>query len=119
MQEIKLAITTASDGSATVTSTQNVKGFLYGLHYAPGTIATGGDLTISFVNGANAQTVLTVTNGGTSNVSWYPRGSSCGATGTSNSDNLIMIPIVGLPKVVVADGGSGGVGALYFYVLED
>lgn len=118
MRQIKLSITTAADGSATVTSTEFVNGLLYGFFYAPGTIATGGDLTISFVNSASAQTLLTITNAGTSNVSWYPRGSSCGATGTSTSDNLVMIPVIGYLKVVVAEGGNAASGALYGYVLE-
>ena len=118
MRVIQLAITTDADGAATVTGSEFCTGWLYGLRYVPGTIATGGDLTISWTLGSNAQTILTITNAGTSDVSWYPRSSSCGATGTSNSDNLIMVPFFGLPKVVVAQGGNGGAGSLYFYILE-
>lgn len=118
MREIRLDITTAGDGSATVTSTEMTVGVIYGLRYAPGTIATGADLTISWINGPTAQTILTITNAGTSATSWFPRSSSCGSTGTSTSDSLIMEPIVGSPKVVVAQGGSGGIGQLYFYILE-
>lgn len=116
---ITLTIATDGDGAATVTSTEHVNGLLYGLRYVPGTIDTGADLTISFTNSVITQTVLTITNAGTSAISWYPRVDTCGATGTALSANDQMVPIIGYLKVVVAQGAATKAGALYGIILVD
>lgn len=115
---VTLSITTAADGSATVKSAQAYNGLLYGLKYVPGTLATGADLTIGVTQSEYDATILTITDAGTSEVSWYPRNSTCGATGTSNSDALVYPPVVGHVQVVVAQGGNATSGTLYAYILD-
>lgn len=115
---VPLAITTTAGGAATVVS-ENHNGFLFGLKYVPGTLDTGADLTISTSQSECDITILTITNAGTSEVEWYPRLNSCGATGTANTDYLIMPPIIGALKVVVAQGGDTKTGKLYGMVLVE
>jgi hypothetical protein len=120
MRIIALPITTAADGTATVQQSENaVNGFLVEVIYVPGTLDTGADLTISIANSKVTKTLLTLTDAGTSTLTRYPRGSACGATGTVGTDGMQYIPVIGQFKVVVAQGGNAGVGALYFTVLED
>jgi hypothetical protein len=116
---IKLPIVCDTNGAATVQQSEvGVNGYLEEVVYVPGTIATGGDLTITVENSVQSKAILTLTDAGTSTLVKYPRGSGCGATGVVGTDAIQHIPVIGQFKVVVAQGGNGGAGALYFTVLE-
>jgi hypothetical protein len=117
-QLIKLAITVTAGGAATVVS-ENYNGLLYGLKYVPDTLDTGADLTITSTQSECDITILTITNAGTSEVEWYPRLNSCGATGAANTDYLVLPPVIGALKVVVAQGGVSMSGTLYGILLVD
>lgn len=113
-----LRITTAADGSATVKGSA-VLGKLYGILYTPGTIATGGDLTIT-CEGDVSHTLLVKANAGTSATWYYPRelqhnpADGAALTGTAGGDRAYPV-VDGTFKVVVAEGGNGGVGSVTFY----
>ena len=65
------------------------------------------DFTITTI-GDLPRSVITLTNVDCTSASqnYRPRESSCGATGTSNSDYTLMIPVVGDIKIVLAQGGA-------------
>ncbi len=115
---IPLIGTTNGDGDATIEAEQSVNGLLYGFIEDKGSLADGVDMTLSVVNSELAITLLTLTDANTDGTQYYPRGSSCGSTGTSNSDNLIMLPIVGLLKCVISQGGETKTGGVCAIVLE-
>tara|TARA_R100000808_G_scaffold8956_2_gene24947 strand:+ start:9133 stop:9504 length:372 start_codon:yes stop_codon:yes gene_type:complete len=110
--ETSVEITTDSGGDATVYLGSNLRGFVMSIRYEPGTLATGADLTITGEN--SGVPILTVTNGGTSNVAYYPRAlvnqvadAAAASTGTE------LIPLVDdRVKVVVAQGGNAVTGTI-------
>ncbi len=112
----KVDIVTASDGSATVYLTHSINrklnGFLVMLKYTPGTIATGADLTIT---GESSEIpILTKADAGTSPVWFYPRALlNAVADGAAASNPSEFIPIKDERiKIVVANGGNGGIGSI-------
>lgn len=109
---------TASGGTATIRSDRALDGFLWGLQRYKGTHDDGADLTLTVVNSNFTKTIITLTNADTDAAEWYPRASSCGATGTSNSDNMILIPVIGHLQLAVAQGGNAKTGGLYAIILE-
>ncbi len=115
---IPLIGTCSAGGAATVKATKSVNGLLYGIHEDKGTLADGVDLTLAVIQSEEPKTIITLTNANTDNNALYPRDSSCGDTGTSNSDNLIMKAVVGTLQLTIAQGGDGGIGGLYAYVIE-
>ena len=67
-----VAFTTIADGSATVYSGEFVNGRLLEVVYTYDDAATGADFTIT--GNTTGKALLTVTNAGTSTVTWRPRG---------------------------------------------
>jgi hypothetical protein len=119
LRVIPFVITCDASGDASVTQAEPmVNGYLWEVMYVPGTIATGGDVTLSVVNTVVTKTILTMTDAGTATLIKYPRGNACGATGTVGTDGIQLIPVVGKLKVVVAQGGNAGAGTLYVTVME-
>lgn len=115
---VTLVGTTDGNGDAIVTSTRAVNGLFYGLIEDKGTLSDGVDLTLASVQGETAITLLTLTNANTDQAEYYPRASSCGNTGTSNSDSMIMQPVVGHLRLTIAQGGATHTGGVYAFVLE-
>ncbi len=115
---IPLTLAVSAGGALTLADTNFINGLLWEVHYVPGTLDTGADLTISTINSAVAKTLLTITNAGTSTVNWYPRASTCGATGTVTTDNAVLLPVVGRLQVVVAQGGTSTTGTMVITILE-
>lgn len=109
-------IVTDASGNATVYLTHGLSrkpnGFLVMLKYTPGTIATGADLTIT--GETSGVPIATITNAGTSNVFYYPRAlNNLVADGSAGSVGSEFIPIKDERiKVVIAQGGNGGVGSI-------
>jgi len=121
MKVIHLPIVTDSNGIATVMASESVNGALWAVAVDIGDGATAlpntTDITLSVVNGALNTTLLTLTDVAADAV-LYPRGNSCGATGIVSTDGLILLPVIGVLKVVVAQGGDVQTGSLTVYVLE-
>ena len=115
---IPLVGTCSTGGDLVVKSTRSVNGMLYGIHEDKGTLASGVDMTLAVIQSEMPKTLLTLTNADTDNNAFYPRASSCGATGSATTDSLIMVPIVGTLQLTIAEGGSAGIGGLYVYVVE-
>lgn len=119
MRKINFNITCDASGDATVNHTSVIMGKLYAILYKPGTIATGATLTVTN-QGIFAKPLLTKSSAGTSDTLYYPRdlvhGVADGAalTGTSGGDRCQPL-LNGIPRVVIASGGSGGVGSVVLF----
>jgi hypothetical protein len=119
-----VAITTAADGSATARTGKSVNGRVLEVRYDRGDIATGADFTIT--GNTSGKAVLTITNGGTADISWQPRqvihpvaNTGAGSALTYDGTNEIYEPIWLSDeeiKVVVAQGGNATSGTLTFIV---
>lgn len=112
----KADIVTDASGNATVYIAPSINaglnGFLVLLKYTPGTIATGADLTIT--GETSGIPILTKADAGTSIVFFYPRALLNAVADGAAADNASeFIPIKNERiKVVVAQGGNGGVGSI-------
>jgi len=112
----KADITTDSGGAATVYlehgPNRKPNGFLVALKYTPGTIATGADLTIT--GETSGIPIMAKSDAGTSTVWYYPRAfPNAVADGAAGTVAAQSIPIKDERiKIVVAQGGSGGVGSI-------
>ncbi|TXG78459.1 hypothetical protein E6Q11_00950 [Candidatus Dojkabacteria bacterium] len=119
----KADIVTAADGTATVYITPGINrgfnGFLVGLKYTPGTIDTGADLTITCEN--SGEPIMTKTNAGTSAVFYKPRAFANSVTdGAASTTPSEYIPIKDdRIKVVIAQGGNGGIGSIEAIVMTN
>lgn len=120
MNRIVFPITTAADGSASVTANSTI-GKLYAIEYQPGTIATGATVTVTCENGAYSKPLLTKASAGTSNLLFYPRdlvhavADGAALTGTSGGDRALPV-VAGIVKVVIASGGDKTSGVMIVYV---
>jgi hypothetical protein len=113
------SLTCDAGGNASVTG-RAIIGKLVAISYRPGTIATGATLTVTCEDGVYSKPLLTLANAGTSNLTQYPRdlmnavADGSALTGTAGGDRTQPI-MNGAPKVVIASGGSGGVGSVIVY----
>jgi len=119
MKNRTLSITCNGSGAATVNDDTAIFGELYAIEYRPGTIATGATITVT-CEGGGSKPLLTKASAGTSNSWYYPRdlvhavADGAALTGTSGGDRCEPI-LSGRVRVVVASGGSGGVGVVEIY----
>lgn len=125
INRIKIAnlITDASGDATGYADTGHSGGLLSAIRYVvDGTSPydTGADFTITEED--TGQALLTVTNSGTSSVTYYPRAATVStanaallyaAGGTAVSD---LMPVAGRIKVVVAQGGNAKIGNFYLYL---
>lgn len=121
---LELTGTTESDGSLTINAPGLIIGQLEAVEWIVGTFATGVDATLSEQSryGGVARTLLTLTNAD-ANAVYYPRyvvHSEAGAalTGTSGGDRTKAF-LFGIPRLVVAEGGSGKTGSMILYYWSD
>lgn len=118
----KATITTDSSGNAEVylqnSNNYGLNGFLVELKYTPGTIATGADLTITTESG---RPIMTKADAGTVAVWYMPRALlNAVADGAPSTNASEFIPIKNERiKVVVAQGGNGGIGSIEATVLNN
>jgi hypothetical protein len=118
---VKVNITTDASGNATVYLSPgnniNPNGLLVCLIYTPGTIATGADLTITTEN--RGIPIMVKANAGTSPVVYNPRAfPNAVADGAAGTVATELIPVKDERiKVVVAEGGNGGVGSIEAILL--
>ena len=112
----KADIVTDASGDATVYishgASRKPNGFLVALIYTPGTIATGADLTITTED--RAIPILTKADAGTGVAFYYPRALiNAVADAAVSTASTEFIPIKDERiKVVVAQGGNGGIGSI-------
>lgn len=107
-------ITTTAGGDATVYSGL-INGRILGIRYMPGTLDTGADLTIT--TETTGQSVLALTDAGTSNIWRYPVQLRHKAADGSDASSPEYINAVNERiKVVVAQGGSSLTGSIGFLV---
>lgn len=114
----RLAFTTASDGSATVTDDTYIQpSLLYAVMSDVAALDNTADITISvtYPNGTD-YTVLTLTNQTAFGV-YYPRLVEHDNTGTVLTTTTIPV-VEGKLKFVVAQGGNALSGALTFILTE-
>lgn len=119
-----LAFTTAADGSATVRSGFPVNGRIQEVTYTYDDADTGADFTVT--GNTTGRAVLTITNAGTSTVTWKPRevvhpiaNTGAGAALTYDGTNEIYDSFWLVDeeiKLVVASGGNAKSGTLTFIV---
>ena len=118
----KVDITTDASGDATVylshSNNRGVNGFLAEIKYTPGTIATGADLTITTESG---KPIMTKADAGTSLAFYYPRALlNAVADGAAATSPTEFIPIKDERiKVIVAQGGNGGVGSIEVLLISN
>lgn len=117
-----LAITTNSSGAATVYS-PTLQGRVVQVTYVPhasSPLDTGADFTVTEEDTGNA--ILTITNVGTSTVSYAPRQATHSVAGAAalyaggGSAVLDLIAVKGRIKLVVAQGGNTLQGTLYVWM---
>ena len=110
-------ITTDASGDAIVYSGL-VRGVVKAITYVPGTIVTGADLVITAEDSGLA--ILTVTNAGTSTVTWHPRAiPNKVADASAFTDTDVELPLFDERiKCVVAQGGATKTGTINFYTEE-
>lgn len=105
MKIIELAGTGTAGGALTVTGSEVINGFLEKIEMIYDDGATGSDLTFTS-EGPVSQPLLTVTDAGTADLTWYPRTlANKVADASAFTDWADKIFIVGKPQVVVAQGG--------------
>lgn len=116
-------IVTDASGDATVYLThglsRKLNGFLVCLRYAPGTLDTGADLTIT--GETSGISIMTKANAGTSTVFFYPRALlNYVADGTAAAIPSEFIPIKDERiKIVVAQGGNAGSGSIEAILINN
>jgi len=122
MKKMRLYGTCSALGALTVTGERSISGLLVAIKYLDTSFAEGADIVISTTSADGLNTnLLTITDGDAS-ATYYPRHvvhSEAGAalTGTAGGDRTMPL-LEGVPKMVVADGGNGGVGGVILYWLE-
>lgn len=121
VSKIKASITCDASGDATSTVVGVAYGRLVAVGYVPGSFATGVDLTVTDEGGA---TLFSLTNAGLSARYIRPSQDITGNTGTAitdganNPDSNRDIWIGGKIKIVAAQGGNLGAGALHLVIDE-
>ena len=121
MKIIELAGTTAADGSLTLTGDKKVTGYLERIDYDYIDAATGSDLVITTTGQAVSVPVTTVTDAGTSDVSWYPRtlaNKVADASAFTDVAEKIFLANESI-KCVVAQGGNAKQVRLLIYVSNE
>lgn len=116
--EYTVTITTNGSGAATVYLGSRIRGRIVALKYAPGTIDTGGDLTIT--GETSAIPILTKANAGTSDVWFFPV-AAANKVADGAASSLTEVPVWlynERVKVVVAQGGDTKTGTMTLWVDE-
>ncbi len=112
-----ITVTTAADGTGTGTGPEAVDAMLWSVEYVKVDYADGVDVTINnvYAEGADAQVVFTNLNAA---AKLAPRMDRCKTDGTLLTANDVLIPFVGKPQVVIAQGGDAKSGKFIFTWLD-
>ena len=120
MKKMVLSFTTSTGGDATATGERAILSKLYAVEYRP---AATSDATLTLTcteYGAVAKPLLTKASSGASNVWYYPRdiphavADGSALTASAGGDRVCPI-LAGVPKLVVASGGSALSGSLILF----
>ena len=118
---MKDMILTATNLAATVSGEYAICGKLYAIAYLPDTIATDATITVTCDGPFGAsKPLLTKASPGTANVWFYPRdlvhavADGAALTGTAGGDRTCPL-LAGVPKLVVASGGTTFTGRVILY----
>ena len=116
--EVSLTITTAAGGTFDDIVGSNLTGRVAAIKYAPGTIVTGADLTIT--GKTTAVPILKKTDAGTATVWYYPKvipnkNTDASAFTDVAADIFIYRESI---RVEVAQGGDSKTGTMTFYIDE-
>lgn len=121
---LELEATTNGSGDATVNAAKQITGQLYAIEWVLGTFAAGVDATLTEQSRPSgvARTLLTLTDAN-ANAIYYPRyivHSEAGAalTGTSGGDRAMAL-LMGIPRLVIAQGGATKTGKIILWYLTD
>lgn len=107
MKIVELIGTTDALGDVTITADNKSIGYVEKIVMDYDDGATGADLTFTNEDGTVTTSVLTITNAGTSDVTWLPRSLANKSTdGSAFTDVAEKIFVTGQMKVVVAQGGN-------------
>lgn len=119
MRMIKMPVTCDTAGAGTTLFEENdIVGLVYAVQLIDGTFADGVDVTVTVEQGDLSIPILAKVDFNTDQMV-YPRAAQALNTdGTALTSHCMPIAI-GQPKVVIAQGGDGGAGAVILYVLED
>jgi len=117
--EYTATITTDASGAATVYLGGRIRGRVQMIKYAPGTLDTEADLTIT--GETSGVPILTKANAGTSTVFYYPRavGHKVADGAASTLSEVEVWVLEERIKVVVAQGGNILTGAITIWVDEE
>lgn len=110
----KVLSITVSAGGAGSDQTANVRGFFHSVRYIKTDYADGMDFTVTVVNSATTDTILTATDCNAS-ATFAPRMDRHTTAGAAASANDQLIPFVGALKVTVASGGTSTSGKFVLY----
>lgn len=120
IRTLSLQGTTDGSGDLTVNADHQISGYLERVDWIDGTLADGVDavLTVQSVPSGTANTLMTLTDAN-NDATYYPRTlmhSETGAalTGTSGGDRTRYL-VMGVPRLVVADGGDTKSGGCILY----
>ena len=106
-RQIELSGTCSAGGALTLQSTDKISGLLEKIIYDYQDGATGSDFVIT-IESPVSEPVLTITNAGVADLTWYPR-ILCNkvADGSAFTDVIDKVLLAGSTiKIVVAQGGA-------------
>ena len=119
MKEMILPIECSSGGACTISGTEAIIGKLYAVEYQFGNMDATADLTLT-CEGVAAKPLLTLTDQAAANAWLYPRDlvhavtNGAALTGTAGGDRCLPL-LAGIPKLIVAQGGTSKIGRLILY----
>lgn len=116
MEIVRLDITTAADGSATVTDNRKIFGRLHAVQLVDGDFADGVDLVLTCETPDFSIPLLTIANFNTDQIV-YPR-----VLQALNTDGTALTThekplIAGQIKAVIAQGGNAKTGAVICFII--
>jgi len=117
MKIIELTGTTDASGDLTVSASKAYQGYLEKVLVVYVDGATGADLTLT-EEGPISESILSITDVGTSSVALYPRLLAQKSDGTNHTVIGKRTLITGKPKLVVAQGGDTKVFRLLLYLSD-
>lgn len=114
-QRLRIAVTTAADGSATAYSPAGITGRIHAIVYTKGDFADGVDFTITLE--ATGESLWTDTDVNASETVYPVRAANLGGTGAASS--LTEVPVIAANdrvKIQIAQGGNAKSGVFQLVV---
>jgi hypothetical protein len=116
MKRIKISVTTDTAGAATEYG-DSVVGALYAVKWIDGDMADGVDATLTCEDDTLSIPLLVEANYNTDHMT-YPRVAEALNTNASALTTYAMPLVYGMPKLVIANGGSVKTGGCVLYIVE-